>query len=169
MESLRFGDDEFAIVIEDLQFDDQLQFSQMLLRLEGRDWHIGGEVCESLGVVVPKLIDYYRSGAARHWGSFADVRTPSEVMDRVVSMVFSGTKHSSPWGWDSSAALHGYVLSSLFDANLGTSCVVGVRGRKHETIIVQAHDGSVDAYQVPLQNLDRAIDDLAAWYELPPG
>lgn len=136
----------------------------MLLRLEGTDWQIGGQEYESLGVVVPKLIGFCRNGAARHWGSFADAKTPVEVMDRVVSMVFSGKKHSGPWVWDSSSALHGYVLSSLFDANLGARCAVVVRGLRHETIIVKANDGSVGTYEVRLESFDRAIDDLAAWY-----
>lgn len=165
MENLRFGDDEFAVVVEEFEFDEQVQYSQMLLRLEGRDWRIGGQESETLGVVVPKLVDYCRNGAVRHWGSFADARTPSDVIDRVVPIVFSDTKHSGPWVWDSFSALHAYVLSSLFDANLGASCVVVVRGLKHETIIVQAHDDSVDSYEVPLASFDRAIDDLAAWYE----
>lgn len=166
MESLRFGNDEFAVVVEGLDLVDELQYSQMLLSLEGRGWRIGSEQTESLGVVVPKLVDYCRSGAVRHWGSFADARTPSEVMDRVVSMVVSGTmKHTAPWFWDSSSALYRYVLSSLFDANLGVSCAVVVRGRKHETIVVQARDGNVDSYEVPLTSFDRAIDELAVWYE----
>lgn len=166
MESFRFGDDEFAVVVEELDLVDDLQYSQMLLCLEGRGWRIGGGQSESLGVVVPKLVDYGRDGAVRHWGSFADAQTPGEVIDRVDSMVISATmKHRSPWFWDSSSALYRYVLSSLFDANLGVSCAVVVRGLKHETIIVQAHDGSVDSFEVPLKNFDRAIDDLAAWYE----
>lgn len=163
MQNLRFGNDEFAIVVED--FDPVIPFgySQLLLRLEGPGWRIGGETHETVGVVVPGLLEFGRNGPLRHWGSFVGALSAEEVIERVESFVFAESGFSRAWEWEASSALHRYVLSSLFDTNLGASRVVVVRGGKHETIVVKSNDGTVEAHDVPVGSFDAAIAALADW------
>ncbi len=163
MQNLRFGDEEFAIVVEDFDHSTSFGYSQVLLRLEGPGWRIGGDAYETVGVVVPKLVEFGRDGAARHWGSFAGALSPEDVLARVESWVFADSDFSTTWEWESSSALHRYVLSSLFDANLGANRVVVVRGGKNETIFVESSDGLVVAHDVPIGSFDAAIAALADW------
>lgn len=161
-----FGDSQFRIVVEGFERSARVGDSQMFLWLEGPGWRVGGEDYESFGVVVPKLVAFGRNGAARHWGAFDRARTPSDVIERVTSYVFPpGIEPSGPWHWEISSALFCYVLSGLFDSNLGEHCVVAVRGRRHETIIVQSKAGAVQAHDVPVKSFDRAIDGLCEWMQ----
>ena len=61
MENLRFGGDDFAIVVEGFEPSSPVGDSQMFLRLEGQGWRIGGEARESFSVVVPKLVESGRT------------------------------------------------------------------------------------------------------------
>lgn len=160
----RFGGSRFQIVVQDFDRSDPVGDSQLFLTLEGPGWRLGGESAESFGVVVPKLIAFGRNGASRHWGSFAGMQTPDEVMNRLVDYVFPpGIEPSGPWHWDTSSALFEYVLSARFDGNLGVRCVAAVRGQKNETIIIQADDGDVQAHEVSVGSFDRAISELSKW------
>lgn len=163
MRNSRFGNYEFAIVVED--FDPLTPFgdSQLLLGLEGPGWRIGGDAYETVGVIVPNLVEFGRTGAIRHWGSFAGALSAEGVMARVESFVFAESGSRRAWGWEASSALHRYVLSSLFDANLGTARVVAVRSRKYETIVVKSYDGTVEAHNVPVSTFDAAIAALSDW------
>lgn len=164
MRDMRFGDNNFWIVLEGVDHRVPDGDSQILLRFEGQGWRVGGEDYESFGVVVPKIISFGRNGAARHWGAFVGARTATEVIERVTSYVFPpGVDSLTPWHWDISSALFAYVFSALFDANLGARCVLVVRGQRHETIIVQSEDGAVQTHDVPVNSFDHAIDELSEW------
>lgn len=163
MKNLRFGNDEFAIVVEDFDPVTPFGYSQLLLRLEGPGWRIGGDAYETVGVIVPKLVEFGRTGAIRHWGSFAGALSAEGVMERVESFVFAESDSPSAWEWEASSALHRYVLSSLFDTNLGTARAVAVRSGKHETIVVKSNDGTIEAHGVPASTFDAAIAALSDW------
>lgn len=161
---MRFGQSEFRIVVEDFEASEPIGDAQIRLRFDGVNWSVGGGGYESLGVVVPKLIAFARNGAARHWGAFVGLHTAEDVIDTVTDHVFPPGADSGPRRWDIAAALFGYVLSALFDANLGTDCVVSIRGIRDETIVVRSKNGAVEAHEVTIKNFDRAIEELAAWY-----
>jgi hypothetical protein len=161
-----FGRSAFRIVVEDFEPFETIGDSQLIFRFEGVDWSVGGSQFESLGVVVPKVINFARSGTVRHWGAFVGQRTPEAVINTVISHVFPPGVDCGPRRSDISSALFRYALSALFDANLGADCVVSVRGLRDETIIVRSLDGVVEAHQVPTEYFDRAIDELEVWYEM---
>jgi hypothetical protein len=153
------------IVLEDFEAVEPIGHSPLRFRFEGDDWSVGSSQFESLGVVVPKVIEFARNGSARHWGPFAGRYTPEGVINTVTSHVLPPGGDSDPRSLDISAALHRYVLSALFEANLGADCVVSVRGGRYETIIVRSLDGVVEAHQVSIKNFDRAVYELEVWYE----
>ena len=164
MGEVSLGQAEFWSVVGDFDASVPIGDAQIRLRFGGVEWSVGGGDYESLGVVVPRVIAFARNGAARHWAAFVGLHTAEEVIDTVTNHVFPPGMDSGPRRWDVASALLAYVLSALFDANLGTDCVVGVRGARDETIIVRSKNGAVEAHEVTIKNFDRAIEELAAWY-----
>jgi hypothetical protein len=164
MGQVEFGRSAFRIVLEDFEASETIGDSQLIFRFEGVNWSVGGSQFESLGVVVPKVINFARRGTARHWGAFVGQLTPEAVINTVISHVFPPGVDSGPQRSDISSALFRYALSALFDANLGADCVVSVRGLRDESIIVRSLDGVVEAHEVSIEDFDRAIDELEVWY-----
>lgn len=161
-----FGRLNFRVIVEDFAPTQPWAHSQLRLKFVGDNWELGGEREESVGVVVPRVIEFGRSGAVRHWAPFADVVTPEEVVDRVDSYAFGPSPPLEGLRrWDVSSAFARYSLSALFDFNLGVESAVCVRGVKSETFIVRRGNMGVSSYDVSIKAFESAVEGLAGWYD----